>query len=46
VILVTPKLAKPIKPGDIKLPTDAVTDPSTAEFFLGGKIEGRQPATP
>jgi pilus assembly protein CpaC len=46
VILVTPKLAKPIKPGDIKLPTDAVTDPSNAEFFLGGKIEGRQPATP
>jgi pilus assembly protein CpaC len=46
VILVTPKLAKPIKPGDVKLPTDAVTDPSTAEFFLGGKIEGRQPATP
>jgi pilus assembly protein CpaC len=46
VILVTPKLAKPIKPSDIKLPTDAVTDPSNAEFFLGGKIEGRQPATP
>jgi pilus assembly protein CpaC len=45
VILVTPKLAKPIKPSDIKLPTDAVTDPSTAEFFLGGKIEGRQPAS-
>lgn len=46
VILVTPKLAKPIKPGDIKLPTDAVTDPSNAAFFLGGKIEGPQPATP
>jgi pilus assembly protein CpaC len=46
VILVTPKLAKPIKPGDIKLPTDAVTDPTNAEFFLGGKIEGRQPAAP
>ena len=46
VILVTPKLAKPIKPGDIKLPTDAVTDPSTAGFFLGGQIEGRQPKAP
>jgi pilus assembly protein CpaC len=46
VILVTPRLAKPIKPADIKLPTDAVTDPSNAEFFLGGKIEGRQPARP
>lgn len=46
VILVTPKLAKPIKPGDIKLPTDAVTDPSNAEFFLGGKIEGGKPSSP
>jgi len=46
VILVTPKLAKPIKPSDIKLPTDAVTDPSNAEFFLGGKIEGGRPASP
>jgi pilus assembly protein CpaC len=46
VILVTPKLAKPVKPSEIKLPTDAVTDPSNAEFFFGGRIEGRQPATP
>jgi pilus assembly protein CpaC len=45
VILVTPKLAKPIKPSEIKLPTDAVTDPSNAEFFLGGRIEGKA-ATP
>jgi pilus assembly protein CpaC len=44
VILVTPRLAKPIKPADVKLPTDAVTDPSNAEFFLGGRIEGRKPA--
>jgi pilus assembly protein CpaC len=44
VILVTPKLAKPIKPGDIKLPTDAVTEPSTAGFFLGGQIEGKPAA--
>lgn len=42
VILVTPRLAKPIKPADIKLPTDAVVDPTSAEFFLGGKIEGRK----
>jgi pilus assembly protein CpaC len=46
VILVTPRLAKPIKPADIKLPTDAVTDPSSAQFFLGGKIEGSKPASP
>lgn len=44
VILVTPRLAKPIKPSDIKLPTDAITDPSSAQFFLGGKIEGDKPA--
>jgi pilus assembly protein CpaC len=44
VILVTPRLAKPIKPADVKLPTDAVTDPSNLEFFLGGHIEGRKPA--
>jgi pilus assembly protein CpaC len=46
VILVTPKLAKPIKPGDIKLPTDAFSEPSNAAFFLGGRIEGPKPATP
>jgi pilus assembly protein CpaC len=45
VILVTPRLAKPIKPADVKLPTDAVTDPSNAEFFLGGRIEGSKPAS-
>lgn len=45
VILVTPRLAKPIKPANIRLPTDAIGDPSAAEFFLGGKIEGK-PKTP
>jgi pilus assembly protein CpaC len=44
VILVTPRLAKPIRPGDIKLPTDAISDPSVAGFFLGGKIEGKPKA--
>jgi pilus assembly protein CpaC len=44
VILVTPKLAKPMKPSDIKLPTDAIVDPSNAEFFLEGRIEGRKSA--
>lgn len=46
VILVTPRLAKPIKPADIKLPTDAIGDPSASEFFLGGKIEGTPKAAP
>ncbi len=46
VILVTPRLAKPIPPAQIKLPTDAVTDPTSAQFFLGGKIEGSKPEAP
>lgn len=46
VILVTPKLAKPIKPSEIKLPTDAISDPGAAAFFLGGKIEGKPKASP
>lgn len=43
VILVTPRLAKPIKASDVKLPTDSYTDPSDMQFFLGGKIEGSAP---
>ncbi|GFE85694.1 pilus assembly protein CpaC [Steroidobacter agaridevorans] len=46
VIMVTPRLAKPINPAQIKLPTDAVGDPSNAAFFLGGKIEGEPKAKP
>ncbi|WP_198683438.1 type II and III secretion system protein family protein [Peristeroidobacter agariperforans] len=46
VIMVTPRLAKPIKPSQIKLPTDAVGDPSSAAFFLGGKIEGEPKPAP
>lgn len=51
VILVTPKLAKPIRPADIRMPTDAIVDPSNVEFFFLGSIEGRKapssaPATP
>ncbi len=41
VILVTPKLAKPIKPTEVQLPTDAIVDPSNAEFFFMGRIEGK-----
>jgi pilus assembly protein CpaC len=42
VILVTPKLAKPIK-ADARLPTDAVIDPSNMDFFLRGRMEGTPP---
>ena len=44
VILVTPKLAKPIRPNEIKLPTDNMVDPSDSEFFFLGKMEGRAAA--
>jgi len=40
VILVTPHLAKPIAPNDIKLPTDNFVDPNDADFYLWGRLEG------
>jgi pilus assembly protein CpaC len=46
VILVTAKLAKPMKPAEVRLPTDSVVDPSNAEFFLGGRIEGSAASAP
>ena len=41
VILVTPRLAKPINPGSVTLPTDKFVEPTDAEFYWGGKIEGK-----
>ena len=43
LIMVTATLAKPVNPKDLKLPTDAVVEPSDMEFFVGGKIEGKVP---
>ncbi len=43
VIFVTPTLAKPLQPSDVRLPTDAVVDPSNADFFLRGRLEGEAP---
>lgn len=43
VILVTPKLAQPIAPGAVRLPTDSVVPPSTAGFFLLGRMSGAPP---
>jgi pilus assembly protein CpaC len=40
VIMVTPRLAKPIAPGSIKLPTDKFVKPNDWEFYLLGKTEG------
>ena len=44
VIFVTPRLAKPVGPADVRLPTDNITDPSNVDFYLLGKMEGHAPA--
>jgi pilus assembly protein CpaC len=41
VILVTPRLAKPLSPGDIRLPTDKFVEPSDTDFYLLGRTEGK-----
>ncbi|GHD71661.1 type II and III secretion system protein family protein [Vogesella fluminis] len=43
IFVVTPRLVKPLPP-NYALPTDNYTPPSRAEFFLGGKMEGKPPA--
>ncbi len=40
LILVTPHLAKPLGPGEIRLPTDGFAEPNDFEWFLLGKNEG------
>jgi pilus assembly protein CpaC len=42
VFIITPHLVKPLPP-DYSLPTDPYIQPSRAEFFLGGKMEGSAP---
>ena len=42
VIIVTPRLAKPLKQEDIILPTDHFVEPNDAEFYLLGRLEGRR----
>ena len=46
VILVTPRLARPIPPTDVRLPTDSVVDPSDLDFFLRGRMEGKAKDAP
>jgi pilus assembly protein CpaC len=40
VILVTPHLAKPIAKDQIRLPTDSLVEPSDADFYFWGRMEG------
>lgn len=44
LFVITPHLVKPLPP-NYALPTDGVIDPSRAELFLGGRLEGARPAT-
>jgi pilus assembly protein CpaC len=41
VILVTPHLAKPLPKDDIRLPTDNFIEPTDAEFYFLGHMEGK-----
>ncbi len=41
VIFVTPHIARPIDPSRISLPTDSFVPPSDREFYLMGRMEGR-----
>jgi pilus assembly protein CpaC len=42
VILVTPRLARPIGPNQIRLPTDDFVEPSDMRFYLMGHLEGNE----
>ena len=45
VIIVTPHLAKPLDAAAQRLPTDGFIEPSEAEFFLLGRMEGEASET-
>lgn len=42
VIFVTPHLAKPIAKEDMRLPTDKFVAPSDYDFYIMGKLEGKE----
>lgn len=43
IFIVTPHLVKPLANNAYRLPTDRFVDPSRADIFLGGKLEGKLP---
>lgn len=45
VILVTPRLAVPVKRDHLRLPTDDFVEPSDAEFYFLGRMEGEAKPT-
>lgn len=46
LIIVTPRLVAPIKPSQVRLPTDRVKDPNDVETFLLGQPYQPQPLPP
>jgi len=46
LIVVTPHLVAPIKPGQVRLPTDALGEPSAARTILLGDPAGAKPLPP
>jgi pilus assembly protein CpaC len=46
LIVVTPRLVAPIRPDQVRLPTDRVADPSEANTFLLGQPYSPQPVEP
>lgn len=44
MIAVTPRLAKPMMPQELKLPTDSFVEPSESDFYILGRMEGKKPA--
>jgi len=46
VILVTPRLVKPLAPGQARLPTDSFAEPNDFEFFLLGALESQSSPEP
>jgi pilus assembly protein CpaC len=46
LIIVTPRLAKPLPKTRVPLPTDGFTDPTDAEFYLMGRVQGSAASAP
>ncbi|QDP19473.1 type II and III secretion system protein family protein [Sphingomonas xanthus] len=46
VIIVTPRLVRPVRAGTLKVPTDRATPPDEADLFLLGRTDGAVGANP
>ena len=46
VIIVTPRLVRPVRPQNLKVPTDRVQPPNEADLFLQGRTDTGVPVAP